>query len=105
MRKVILHTERLHIARHMDEWDNEFSLIIVEGMWIGENCAGDCGVEFAVDDKAYCQYYDSRPDSIASQENRRTKLFCTDCVDIVTLADLMQVYKKTKKTADFGYTG
>lgn len=99
MRKVILHTERLHIASYMDEWHNEFAQITVEGTWVGEKCAGDCGVEFAVDDEAYCQYYNSRPDTIKSQENRRAKLWCMDCADVVTLADLMQGYREAKKNA------
>ena len=97
LRKVILHTKHLHIAEHMDEWGNEFSLITVEGMWIGEKCAGDCGIEFTVDDKAYCQYYNSRPDAIAGQANRRAKLYCTDCTDIVTLADVTEAYREAKK--------
>ena len=79
----------MHVAEYMDEAENEFIKVEIEGQNIGQKCKG-CDAVFAVDATAYLQTYWNTP--VPGKMVREPEFWCSECVKIVTLRDLIEFY-------------
>lgn len=85
MKKLILYQPNCHASIYSDENKDEFMMVTVEGELIGKECSG-CEKQFQVDDEAYLQITQVHP---PPDETPKVMMWCTDCVEIVTLQALM----------------
>lgn len=84
--KTILYQPNLHVSTYMDGDKSEFMKVVIEGEHVGRECAG-CFDDFAVDEEAYIQIAKTLPPPGVTPS--LPLLWCTDCVEVVTLAELM----------------